>query len=379
MAYLFLENNGNCGNVVRTGVIIDFLAQLKIRGLEPNFLITDKDFAQISAACFVWKNIKIQLCLWHIKKAVLAKLSSSKNSQVNYNGLVARQKFSFIDPSFKPTTKDKGCVCPKELCQLICNFMNKHLHQHPIIPTIDGQFLSSDVIWTMAVEEAYNFCVQHSLPHVWAYLWNEWYSPERWKLWLRAGCCDKISILKTNMFVEAHWKVLKRDFLYKFFRPRLDLVVYVIMEQVIPHNQRKFEQVFLLKREKAEWRKVFKKEWKELSMRTINNNTYLTDVNNWICGCPAFLTSRFFICKHLIKRKGAVSIEFFDQVYRRCQYPFLGISLLPIGDFKISIISSEGDNLYEGDDLQDCEELYNRLIATTERILEVLKGNIRNN
>ena len=46
MAYLFLENNGNCGNGVRTGVIIDFLAQLKIHGLEPNFLITDKDFAR---------------------------------------------------------------------------------------------------------------------------------------------------------------------------------------------------------------------------------------------------------------------------------------------------------------------------------------------
>ena len=180
------------------------------------------------------------------------------------------------------------------------------------------------------------------------------------------------------MFVEVHWKVIKCDFLYKFFRSRLDLVVFVIMKQVIPHNQRKFKQVFLLKREKAEWRKVFKREWKKLSIQTINNNTYLTDVNNWICGCPAFLTSRFFICKHLIKCKGVVPIEFFDQVYRHCQYPFLGILLLPIGDFKISIISSEGDNLYEGD-LQDCEELYNRLIVTTERILEVLKGNIRNN
>jgi len=36
------------------------------------------------------------------------------------------------------------------------------------------------------------------------------------------------------------------------------------MEQVIPHQQRKFEQLFLVKREKAEWRKAFKKEWKDL-------------------------------------------------------------------------------------------------------------------
>jgi hypothetical protein len=62
------------------------------------------------------------------------------------------------------------------------------------------------------------------------------------------------------MFVEAHWKVLKCDFLYKFFRPCLDLVVFVIMEQLIPLQQRKFEQIFLAGREKAEWRKVFKRE-----------------------------------------------------------------------------------------------------------------------
>ena len=93
------------------------------------------------------------------------------------------------------------------------------------------------------------------------------------------------------MFVEAYWKVLKRDFLYKFFRPRLDLVVFIIMEQVISHNRRKFEQIFLVKREKAEWRKAFKREWKKLIKQPINNDTYLTDINNWICGCLAFLTS----------------------------------------------------------------------------------------
>ena len=52
------------------------------------------------------------------------------------------------------------------------------------------------------------------------------------------------------MFVEGHWKVLKRDFLYKFFRPRLDLVVFIIMEQVISHQQRKFEQIFVVNEKK---------------------------------------------------------------------------------------------------------------------------------
>src|SRR3954453_13255195 len=109
--------------------------------------------------------------------------------------------------------------------------MNNHLHQHPLIPTINVEFLSSTQIWTMAVKEIYNFCKQNSLLWLWVYLWNEWYCSERWNLWLRAGCDNKISILKTNMFVEAHWKVIKRGFLYQFFRPRLELVVFVIMEQ----------------------------------------------------------------------------------------------------------------------------------------------------
>ena len=46
------------------------------------------------------------------------------------------------------------------------------------------------------------------------------------------------------MFVEGHyWKVLKRDFLYKFFRPRLDFLTYIILEKLIPLQQRKFQQI----------------------------------------------------------------------------------------------------------------------------------------
>jgi len=56
LAYLFLENNNNCSNCdngIRTGAIIDFFLQLKIHGLEPEFFLTDKDFAQISANRFI--------------------------------------------------------------------------------------------------------------------------------------------------------------------------------------------------------------------------------------------------------------------------------------------------------------------------------------
>ncbi|CAB4426075.1 unnamed protein product [Rhizophagus irregularis] len=354
LAYLFIENNGNCGNGVRTGVIIDFLVQLKTRGLKPDFFITDKDFAQISAARFVWNGIKVQLCLWHIKKAIEARLANNKKpQQINYN-----------------------VFCPKEMRPLIWKMMNNHLHKHPLIPTIDGQFLSSASIWKMAVEEIYNFCKQNSLPWLWAYLWNEWYNADHWFLCFRAGCGDKLSIFKTNMFVEAHWKVLKRDFLYKFFRPRLDLVIFVIMEQVVPHNKRKFEQIFVVKREKADWRKAFKENGRSLQHEHLIIMYILLMLTIGFVAVQHFLLADFLICKHLIQKKGNVAIQFFDEVHRHYQYPFLNMLPIQIDNFRIFITrfeDFEGDNIFEANNLQACEELYNRLVDTTEKVLEILK------
>ena len=72
-------------------------------------------------------------------------------------------------------------------------------------------------------------------------------------------CEEKVSILKTTMFIEGHWKVIKRDFLYKLFYPRLDLVVYILLTKVISHQQRKLEQI-QSGRKKSEWIKNFKSD-----------------------------------------------------------------------------------------------------------------------
>ena len=52
LAYLFLENNGKCGDGIRTTIIQNFLTKLCDAGVQPEFLLTDKDFAQINAARF---------------------------------------------------------------------------------------------------------------------------------------------------------------------------------------------------------------------------------------------------------------------------------------------------------------------------------------
>jgi hypothetical protein len=262
LAYLFLENNGKCGEGIRTAIIQTFFGKLRDMGVCPDFILTDKDFAQINAAYFTWKGIKVQLCKWHMKKAIMTRLTSNKsprNSSFNpLSELGIRFPFNNITQAQK--------FCPKEHRDTIWKMMEKHFHQHSLIPTSSGQFLTKSAIQETAIQEMYNFCKKNSLISLWCYLWSEWYNDKRWPLWARSVYEEKISILKTTMFVEGHWKVIKRDFLYKFFRPRLDLVVFILTTKVIAHQQRKLQQI-QSGREKPEWIKQLKSEWKRLSIR----------------------------------------------------------------------------------------------------------------
>lgn len=373
LAYLFLENNGKCGEGIRTTVIQTFLTKLREEGIQPEFLLTDKDFAQINASRFTWHGVKIQLCKWHIKRAVMTRLASDKttrNSSFNplsefgarfpFDGIVQAPKF-----------------CPKEHREAIWTMMEKHLHQHPLIPSCDGQFLAGAAIYEAAVQEIYTFCKNNSLISLWCYLWSEWYSDQRWQLWARSTCENKISILRTTMFVEGHWRVIKRDFLYKFFRPRLDLVVYIIMSKVVVHQLRRLQQIEE-GREKPKWLTDFKSEWRALSTRIINK-AYITNVDQWICGCPYYLTSRFCICKHLVQQKGSVTSEFFERIKRNHQPPFITEcdknppETRP--DLVIPYNNENTENVEVEVDVEDenGDEIFDELITLTNKALVLLE------
>ena len=66
LGYLFLDNNGNGVSGTRTNIITKFLNEFKVLGISPQFFLTNKDFAQISAGQAVWPNAKVQLCHWHL-------------------------------------------------------------------------------------------------------------------------------------------------------------------------------------------------------------------------------------------------------------------------------------------------------------------------
>lgn len=52
LVYLFLKHNGKCGDGIRTEMITKFVLQLTEKGLDSEFILTDKNWAQIRA-CYL--------------------------------------------------------------------------------------------------------------------------------------------------------------------------------------------------------------------------------------------------------------------------------------------------------------------------------------
>src|ERR1043166_5279338 len=65
--------------------------------------MTDKDFVQISAAKTIWPDAYIQLCFWHLKRAIKKQLVLNKKPKLTwYSSNSTNSEFSFIDPDFCP-------------------------------------------------------------------------------------------------------------------------------------------------------------------------------------------------------------------------------------------------------------------------------------
>ncbi|CAG8847906.1 11316_t:CDS:2, partial [Gigaspora margarita] len=151
------------------------------------------------------------------------------------------------------------------------------------------------------VKEQYDYCYKNDLKHVWAYLWCEWYHPEMWKQWAHAST-PKLNILRSTMAIEGHWR---------YNRARLDLIIYIIVVKVIPHQ---IDRLQLLRNNRcmSKWRDDFRLEWKKLTTEKI-------------CSCSSFLLSRFHLCKHLVGIYGPVEPGFFRKVTRQEHYPLLEV------------------------------------------------------
>ncbi|KAJ3741760.1 hypothetical protein DFH05DRAFT_1573067, partial [Lentinula detonsa] len=141
-------------------------------------------------------------------------------------------------PPFKTDKEEppKCSFCPLDLRHSVLAKIEAHRVAHPSIPGYAAP--SSEGIYHWAVKQMYSFCRDYDLRGLWAYLWENWYRPARWRLWARA-VIPEITILRTTMICESHWRCIKKDFLHHFHKPRLDLLVWILVTKLAPTYYRK--------------------------------------------------------------------------------------------------------------------------------------------
>src|SRR4051794_7226321 len=174
-----------------------------------------------------------------------------------------------------------------------------------MIPDRNGTHRTPEAINCECATEMYTWCRAHNYYRLWAYLYINWYQQGRWDLWARSANAEEIPVLKTTMIVESHWRKIKHDYLHRFNRPRIDLVLWVLTSRAIPQSIDRMEAIIKGDGRKAtaSWRKAFKRQWKKDEKKETdleNIKKHHTDPVLWTCGCDAFLLSRFLFCKHLV-------------------------------------------------------------------------------
>jgi hypothetical protein len=200
----------------------------------------------------------------------------------------------------------------------------KHFCQHTLFAERDGKW-SAEQIRRNAVYEMYNFCHLQGLREVWAYLWACWYSPKMWRLWARSTS-PVLSRLRTTMSVENFWCQLKHDYLHHVARPRLDQLIWILIDKVTPAYIARAEIMndnYRLGRPKqlTTYQKYFKSSWKKLSERTLSDKEYHINVEEWTCTCGQQKYNCHHICKHLVQFVNPPEKRFWCEVVRRRALP----------------------------------------------------------
>ena len=197
-------------------------------------------------------------------------------------------------PSTQPRRKAKEQGLPilfPDSCLPILWLFAKHASQHPLLPERHGRPHSCHDICRDAVAEMYWHCERNNLTEVWAYLWINWYSRDRWHLWTLSMHPTCIANHRTTMMVEALWRNLKRLVLRNFNRPRLDLPLFALVRGSIPPYRNTLSQFFQPRsggrpKGPSNMQEPFKKAWRRLQTITIKRK-YITDTDRWACDCGA--------------------------------------------------------------------------------------------
>jgi hypothetical protein len=104
-----------------------------------------------------------------------------------------------LELNVQPTKRQ---FCPEGLRNNVIAMVERHYCAHPDIPGMARPDATGIRMW--AVKQIYEYCKDHDLRELWAYLWGNWYRTTRWELWARSSSAE-IPRLKTNMICESQY------------------------------------------------------------------------------------------------------------------------------------------------------------------------------
>ncbi len=116
LAFLLIRTSKEARTGAKRAVLERFLGQLKSRGVDPEFTLTDKDWSEINAMRATWPDAKHQLCFWHGLRALKQRLAKKKETPAPYNAETAHQEFSFIETAFVPLGQRVNRSSATEAC-----------------------------------------------------------------------------------------------------------------------------------------------------------------------------------------------------------------------------------------------------------------------
>ncbi|KAK9357207.1 hypothetical protein V1504DRAFT_442939 [Lipomyces starkeyi] len=107
------------------------------------------------------------------------------------------------------------------------------------------------------------------------------------------------------MRLESHWRILKKDYVSRFIKPRLDVLCYILFTDLVPsriHLRLRAEAG----REVPSVYKDFVQLWRRCA-DAIDCTTVLkrdevchADKEKWVCSCLSFIVNSRYLCKHLV-------------------------------------------------------------------------------
>jgi hypothetical protein len=96
----------------------------------------------------------------------------------------------------------------------------------------------------------------------------------------------------------------------------VDVLIWILVKKLAPTHSSKLDGLRESGRHRKlpEWRKEMKKEFRHCTTAPLTNPeeaTWATDPLRWTCTCPAMVSSRFFVCKHLVQACEPIPARFF--------------------------------------------------------------------